>query len=138
MKTLVVLFAMLLGSFAQAQSTESGHIQVKVPNVLGNEGKIIFGLYSAETFMKSKPEFSAEAEIEDGEAVAEFKNVPEGTYAILILHDKNLNDKMDFGANGMPLENYATTGEIISYGPPLWEEAMFDYDGSEKNIEIRF
>ena len=138
MKTIAVLVAMLLASLVQAQAEKTGNITATVPNVSGTEGKIVFGLYSAETFMVSEPNFSAEGDIKDGKSTVTFENVPEGTYAILVMHDKNENYRMDFDANGMPLESYGATGNSLSYGPPQWEESKFDYDGGQKEFEIRF
>ncbi|MGA8852779.1 MAG: DUF2141 domain-containing protein [Christiangramia sp.] len=138
MKTIVVLVAMLLGALVHAQTEKVGSISATVPNVSGTEGNVKFGLYSAETFMKAAPEFSVKAEIKDGKAIANFKDIPEGTYALLVMHDKNNNGQMDFDENGMPLENYGSSGNAMSYGPPVWEESKFEFDGNQKEIEIRF
>ncbi|TRO66730.1 DUF2141 domain-containing protein [Christiangramia sabulilitoris] len=138
MKTIAVLAAMLLGALVQAQTGTSGNISATVPNVSGTEGSVVFGLYSAETFMKAEPEFAVSADIIDGKAVAHFEDVPHGTYAILVMHDKNDNKKMDFDTNGMPLENYGSSGNGMSYGPPVWEDSKFDFDGTPKQLEIRF
>lgn len=138
MKTIAILAAILLGALAQAQSEKTGNINAIVSNVNGTEGKVRFGLYTAETFMKTNPEYYANVEIEDGKAIANFENIPSGTYAILVMHDRNDNGKMDFDANGMPLESYGSTGNALSYGPPVWEESKFDFDGTDKKLEIRF
>ncbi|GAA4321687.1 hypothetical protein GCM10023115_49400 [Pontixanthobacter gangjinensis] len=138
MKTLALLAAILFGSFVNAQTGNSGSISATVPNVNGTEGSVKFGLYSAETFMKAAPEFSVKAEIIDGRAVAQFENVPEGTYALLVMHDKNENNKMDFDASGIPTEDYGSSGNSMTYGPPIWEESKFDFDGNNKELTIRF
>ena len=121
MKTLAVLFAMLLGSIVNAQVEKTGNINATVPNVNGTEGSVLFGLYNADNFMKAEPEFSVKAEIKDGKAIANFENVPEGTYALMVMHDKNDNKRMDFDNSGMPLEDYGASGNAMSYGPPTWD-----------------
>ncbi|MDX1761299.1 MAG: DUF2141 domain-containing protein [Christiangramia sp.] len=138
MKTLAVFAAILFGSILNAQTDKTGSISATVPNVTGTEGSVKFGLYSEETFMKNAPEFSVKAKIRDGKAIANFENVPEGTYAVLVMHDKNENNKMDFDSNGMPLEDYGSSGNALSYGPPVWEESKFEFDGSSKEMVIRF
>ncbi len=138
MKTIAVLVAILMGALMQAQSENTGSINATVSNVIGSEGNVKFGLYSEDTFMKAAPEYSVEAEIVDGKAVANFENVPEGTYALLVMHDKNDNGKMDFDSSGMPIENYGSSGTGICYGPPSWEVSKFNYDGKHKEIEIKF
>ena len=138
MKTIVVLIAMLLGTLMHGQAEKKGNIDATVPNITGTEGSVKFGLYTAETFMKAEPNSSAEGEIKDGKSSVTFENVPEGTYAILAMHDKNDNNQMDFDTNGMPLEQYGSSGNSMSYGPPVWEESKFEFDGTSKELEIRF
>lgn len=138
MKTLAVLFALIVGSIVHGQTEGTGNITATVPNVNGTEGKVRFGLYSADSFMKTAPEFSVDANVIDGKAIAKFEGVPAGTYAVLVMHDKNDNGKMDFDANGMPLESYGSSGNTMPYGPPVWEESKFEYSGEKKEIEIRF
>ena len=138
MKTIAVLVAMLIGALMQAQTENTGTINATVSNVIGTEGNVKFGLYSEDTFMKAAPEYSVKAEIKDGKAIANFENVPEGTYALLVMHDKNDNGKMDFDANGMPVENYGSSGTGMSYGPPSWDHSKFEFNGDQKELEIRF
>mgnify|MGYP001359131124 FL=1 len=138
MKTIVVLIAMLLGTLMHGQTEKNGNIEATVPNVTGTEGNVKFGLYTAETFMKAEPDFSAKGEIKDGKSKVTFENVPKGTYAILVMHDKNDNNQMDFDTNGMPLEQYGSSGNSMTYGPPVWEESKFEFDGTSKEFEIRF
>jgi len=137
MKTIAVFVAMLLGSLLYGQADKSGNITATVPNITGTEGSMKFGLYTAETFMKAEPDFSAEGKIEEGKASVTFENVPKGTYAIVVLHDMNGNGKMDFSLGGMPEEDYGTSNNSMIFGPPNWGDANFDFDGTEKSIEIR-
>lgn len=140
MKTLILLLAMFAGSFMYSQTTSenTGKITVNVTNASNDEGAVLFGLYTKDNFLQSAPPFAAHSEIKEGKATATFENVPSGTYAIAIFHDKNGNHQMDFDESGMPLEEYATSGEPISYGPPTWEASNFSYDGSDKELDIRF
>lgn len=138
MKTIVVLAAMFLGSLMNGQEEKPGSITATVPNVTSSNGEVLFAMYSEDSFMKKEPEFAAKSEIKNGKATAIFENVPEGNYAIVVLHDENGNGKMDFKAGGMPAENYGTSGNSMIYGPPNWEDSNFDFDGTEKEMEIRF
>lgn len=139
MKTLILLLAMFVGSFMYAQnsSAPSGTITVSVPNVKSENGNILFALYTQDNFLQGKSQYSAVSEIENGQATGVFNEVPAGTYAVVILHDKNGNYQMDFDQNGMPMEAYGTSGNTMSYGPPTWEESHFSYDGKDIQMEIR-
>jgi len=137
MKTLAVLFALLLGSIVHGQTESSGNITATVPNVNGTEGEVHFALYTAGTFMKQAPLSSEKAVITDGQATVTFKNIEKGTYAVVVLHDRNNNGKMDFDSSGMPKEDYGTSGNTMSFGPPNWEASKFEFDGAAQEIEIR-
>ncbi len=138
MKTIAILVAMILGACVQAQTENNGSISAIVTNVAGTEGNVKFGLYTAETFMKAEPDYGIKAEILDGKAIAVFKNIPQGTYALLVMHDVNDNGKMDFDANGIPLESFGASGNGLSYGPPSWQETKFDFTGDSTKMELRF
>ncbi|MDT0647343.1 DUF2141 domain-containing protein [Zunongwangia sp. F260] len=140
MKILAVLASILFFNFATAQENqeEKGSITAIVTNATSDEGEVLFGLYSEDTFMKTEPEFRALSEVKNGVAKAIFTDIPEGTYAIIALHDKNGNKRMDFDSNGMPMENYGTSGNGMSYGPPNWEDSQFKFDKESREIEIRF
>ncbi|MCB7479893.1 DUF2141 domain-containing protein [Christiangramia sediminis] len=138
MKTIAVLVAMFLGSLVHGQAEKTGSISATVPNVTSSNGEVLFAMYSEDSFMKKEPEFSVKSEIKNGQATAVFENVPEGNYAIVVLHDENGNGKMDFDAGGMPAENYGTSGNSMIYGPPNWGDSNFDFDGTDKEMEIRF
>ena len=105
MRTLAIIFALFITGFtSNAQETAkdtTGTISVEILNVTSDNGKMVYGIYTQESFMK-KPVFSKNAKIENGKSVVTFTDVPKGEYAVICFHDKNDNDKMDFETNGMP------------------------------------
>lgn len=137
MKTIIALLAIFFSSFTNAQTENPGTIKAVVPNVNSLEGTVLFGLYNEENFMVSAPVYSEAISASGDTAEVTFENVPEGTYALLVLHDKNNNQRMDYNSNGMPLESYGTSG-TTSYGPPNWTDSKFEFDGGDRTIVIRF
>ena len=139
MKTLVKTIVFILSiTFLNAQETKGQTITVTVNNVVNNNGKVVFGLHTAETFMKGEGIQNAESKIENGKVTIIFKNVMPGTYAIMVLHDENNNNRMDFQDNGMPKENYATSSKTMSFGPPQFEESKFEVTTEDLDLKIRF
>lgn len=143
MKTISVLFAMLITTVFQAQVQEhelknEGTIKVLVSNISSDEGKVLFALHTEDTFMKTDAIDRARSEIKDGVASVTFNNVKPGTYAILCFHDKNDNEKMDFDANGMPQESYGSSNNPMQFGPPQWSDSKFEFTGEDQELEIRF
>lgn len=138
MKTIAILFSLFLCQIAFAQ-TETGNITVSVENLSSEEGKVYFALFNEDNFLKKAPIQGEVSEIKEGVAQITFSEVPSGTYAITAYHDKNGNQQMDFESNGMPKENYGVSNNQMNlYGPPLWEDAKFEFDGSEKNLKLQF
>jgi len=141
MKTILLTITLALTSlFLNAQSsteatTEGTTITVNVI-LNGSGGHVLYSLHNESTFMK-EPLEGASSEIKDGKATVTFNNVKPGTYGIMVVHDKNDNKRMDFEPTGMPKEAYGMSNNIMSYGPPQWNDAKFEVLSSPLNIEIR-
>lgn len=142
MKTLktigLILGLVFTSTFASAQEAKGTTITITIENVLSNEGQLLAGLHSAETFMKGQGLQSATVKATKGEVTMTFTNVKPGTYAIMLLHDANDNKRMDFESNGMPKENYVTSGETELYGPPSFKSSKFEVVEDELEFTIRF
>jgi uncharacterized protein (DUF2141 family) len=139
MKTIAILFSLFLSNLAFAQLEETGNIIVSVANISSEEGKVYFALFNEDNFLNKAPLQAEASEIKDGLAQVAFTEVPPGTYAITAYHDKNENQKMDFEATGIPTEAYGVSNNQMNlYGPPLWEDAKFEFDGSKKELNLRF
>ena len=71
-------------------------------------------------------------------ATAVFSGLPQGGYAIAILHDENLSGKMDSDSQGIPQEGYGISNNPDStQGPPTPEQAKFALNQSQVTIEIK-
>jgi len=144
MKTILLSLSLLISSYfltaqesitPQYSKNESTTITVNVP-IKSTKGKVVFGLYTKDSFMK-EPIQGLKSDITDGNATVTFTNVSPGNYAVIIFHDANNNNKMDFELNGMPIENYGVSNNIMSYGPPMWSDAKFEVKNSPIAMEIR-
>jgi uncharacterized protein (DUF2141 family) len=141
MKTILVTIALSFTTYfltAQTEAetdSEGTTITITVP-LHSNEGMVRVGLYDASNFMQ-KPLVGADSEIIDLKATVSFKNVIPGEYAVILYHDKNNNNQMDFDPNGMPLEMYGMSNNPMSYGPPQWIDAKFEVATNPVELEIR-
>ncbi|WP_340198933.1 DUF2141 domain-containing protein [Ascidiimonas sp. W6] len=144
MKTLrLFIFIALISTFTFAQNSEEKiatgvTLKVKIDNVRNEEGHVLFSLHTEETFMKAPGIQNAAVVIENGTAHAIFENVTPGSYAILALHDKNNNNRMDFEPNGMPKEDYGATNNVMVMGPPTYTDAEFTVENVDLELSIRF
>jgi len=139
MKNLLLTSVLLLmTSFGFSQEIKGQYITVTIDNVPSNEGQVLISLHTSETFMKGKGIQNLECEIKDGIVTFTFKNVANGTYAIMTLHDANDNKQMDFEANGMPKESYGMSNNEMTFGQPNFADANFDVKDEDLTYNIRF
>ncbi|MEN8883782.1 MAG: DUF2141 domain-containing protein, partial [Flavobacteriaceae bacterium] len=132
--TILATAMVLTGSLISSKNTK---ITATVVNVSGNKGKVSFALYNKTTFMK-EPLQAKSAEIIDGKSTVVFEDVEPGVYAIICLHDKNENNKMDFAPSGMPLEDYGSSNNIMNFGPPTFSDSKFVIADKNLTLEIKF
>jgi uncharacterized protein (DUF2141 family) len=137
MKKLALTIGFILMTFI-VKAQEGVTITATVNNVKNDSGKVIFALHTEDTFMKGPGLQNASSIIEDGKVNVTFKNVPKGTYAILVLHDENDNNRMDFEANGMPKESFGISNNDMSMGPPQFSAAKFTVTDKNLTFDIRF
>ena len=141
MKTLTLIIALVLSvnfSNAQEVKTTGKTITVTIENITNNNGSVILGLHTEDTFMKGQGIMNAESKIVDGKITVTFKNVEAGSYAIMALHDENGNKRMDFQENGMPKESYGMSNNPVMYGPPQFASAKFDLNNEDLDLKIIF
>jgi uncharacterized protein (DUF2141 family) len=69
---------------------------------------------------------------------AVFANLPQGPYAVSVLHDENLTGKMEFDSAGIPQEGYGISNNPdTTQGPPTPESATFAVNQPETKIDIK-
>lgn len=139
MKTVTLALSFLFVSLvAMAQEKTGATITVTIDNVTSNEGKVLAGLHTIETFMKGPGIQNRESTISNGKVVLTFNNVAPGTYAIIAMHDANDNKRMDYEPNGMPKESYGMSGNDMTMGPPQFNSAQFEVGYQDLTFSIRF
>lgn len=135
MNNVISTLVLFLFTVSIATAQEKHSLTITIPNATSDAGFMMIGVYEEGSFMKTDAQFAVKATIKDGVATATFNNVPTGQYAIMVLHDKNDNGRMDF-ENGMPAESYGISNNTMSYGPPTWSDAKFILNDN-KTMTIR-
>ncbi|MGG8495131.1 DUF2141 domain-containing protein [Tenacibaculum sp. TC6] len=137
MKLLVNTFVLIAFLAVKMVSAQSQSITVEVVNATSDTGTVNFALYDKEGFLM-KPLQSKSSKISQGKSLVVFENVLPGEYAVVCYHDKNENKKMDFQPNGMPLEDYGASNNVMNFGPPVYMDAKFTVVNKDVSLEIRF
>ncbi|MEM6641263.1 MAG: DUF2141 domain-containing protein [Pseudomonadota bacterium] len=133
------LFARSLcfAGFALASTTASADtLSLVVENIQKQEGVLMIALFdSAEAFNNSGAPVDATIAKVTGETVKVlFEDVAPGQYAIKMYHDANENGEMDTNMMGIPVETYGFSGNKGRFGPPPFEDAVFDVAEGDENV----
>jgi uncharacterized protein (DUF2141 family) len=138
----VAWFALLvfanLPSLAFAQSPCPG-IHVKILDIRNSTGTVDCALFDSPVGFPHEFLHSAThvivIKIKKAQASCDFKDIPPGTYAMVVIHDENMNGKLDTNLLGIPTEGYGFSNDAKGVvGSPSFSAASFSYDG--QNVEL--
>lgn len=75
--------------------------------------------------------------VPSSEARCDFEDVPAGTYALVVLHDENMNGRVDSNWIGIPKEGYGFSNDArSSLSAPSFKDAGFVYDGGTLEMTV--
>ena len=133
--------AILLVSFLTLLSTkETSTIKVKITGFKSIKGKCLVSLHNLAASFPAKPDKAMQSKnvviTDDGTTVV-FENLPNGTYAIAVVHDENDNKKMDTNFFGIPKEGYGVSNnKYPKMSEPSFDDAKFTLK-EDKEISIK-
>src|SRR5690554_6460612 len=140
MEKVIILCLLMFGTSLSNIKTDNYSLTIKVEGLENSEGTVVFALYNKEGSIpdqKFKKFFRKDkASINSKISEFTFNNLPEGLYAVTILHDENNNGKIDtkfmlpLPDEGVGFSNYDDFG--LS-NRPNFEKASFNLD---KNTTI--
>ena len=127
-------------SFSENQA-ETYTLTVMVENLRNSKGVVQFALYNKDNSIPDedyKKYYRLEkAKIVNGKSEITFKSLPQGKYAVNILHDENNNGKIDKGLilpkEGIGFSNYSSIGLT---NRPNFKKASFDLF-QDKEIKVK-
>jgi uncharacterized protein (DUF2141 family) len=136
---MAVLVVANLPAVAFAQSPCPG-IHVEVSGIRNSTGNIACALFESPVgfpieFLRSATHVIA-TKIRKTEAGCDFVDIPPGTYAIAVVHDENMNGKLDSNWLGIPTEGYGFSNAATGFGEPSFTDASFRYDGQRVDLTI--
>ncbi len=75
--------------------------------------------------------------VRNTEARCDFEDIPPGTYALAVIHDENMNGKLDTNWLGIPIEGYGFSNDAKGlFGAPSHSAARFLFDGQILDLTI--
>jgi len=130
-----VFLAMLNPSILMA---ELPGVEVHVTHVSPLSGTVEVSLFnSAESFLVTPYLQQSGKPGEDGSFSTRFAALPEGDYAVVVVHDANDNGQLDLGFLDFGGEDFAYSNQVRPwFGRPDFDEVKFSVTASEVVIEI--
>ncbi len=124
-----------------AQSSSCPGIHVKVLNIRNSTGTVDCALFDSPVGFPIQVLHSATnvmvIKIRNTEARSDFEDIPPGTYALAVIHDENMNGKLDTHWLGIPKEGYGFSNDAKALlGAPSLSSASFQYDGGILDLTI--
>ena len=117
---------------------------VQVSNFANNKGVCIVCLYNnAKAYAgKGDPLRCTTVPVANKSASANFEDVPDGNYAISVIHDANNNKKFDKNFLGIPTEGYGASQNKLPFAAaPKFEENKFTVTANSTittHIKLRY
>jgi len=128
----------ILSTIFLASSLFSGNLTVEVVNISNSKkGKVSIGLYNKSGTFTNMSKFYKRADFEAGEKkiIYTFKNIPNGLYAVAVIHDENRNNKLDKNFLGIPKEGYGFSNNVRpKFRSANFEESKFELNGSKRIV----
>ena len=137
---LAMLVGASLPAAAIAQSSCPG-IHVKILNIRNSTGTVACALFDSPAGFPNEFLVSATnvmvIKVRKNQARCDFEDIPPGTYAMAVIHDENMNGKLDTNWLGVPTEGYGFSNNATGVlGPPPYSAASFRYDGQTVQLTM--
>jgi uncharacterized protein (DUF2141 family) len=141
MKTMIIII--ITSIMMLFMNKNNNVISVKADGFRNNKGQCCACLFNkSDGFPEddSKAIKCINTKISNKSSVFNFNNLPDGNYAIAIIHDENMNQKFDKNFLGIPKEGYGISNNKLSkLSKPKFEEATFQVNGNKTiTINIKY
>jgi uncharacterized protein (DUF2141 family) len=114
-------------------------IHVKILNIRNSTGTVACALFASPDgfpveFLRSATNVMV-IKIRETQARCDFEDIPPGTYAMAVIHDENMDGKLETNMLGIPTEGYGFSNDVEGKsGAPSFSAASFRYDG--RNLDL--
>jgi uncharacterized protein (DUF2141 family) len=135
-------WAPLLGLIfsTSAKADFKGSLNVEIDGLRNNAGQVCISLFGSSKGFPDKSKLAIQDKcfkITETPLVIRYNNLKAGSYAVVLMHDENLNKSIDMDSLGMPREGFgfSQNPEITNRAPKFSESAFF-IAGPQTDIKI--
>lgn len=125
MKKSIIVLTMILALGIVRMNAQS--LTVSIKNVVSDKGTLRVGIFNSQADFLKKQLYGQIVKSKSGELQVVFEGIPEGVYAVSIIHDENENGELDSNFFGIPKEGFGFSNDAMgTFGPPSFEKASFN------------
>ncbi len=134
------VLCMSLAAVVCARSPCPG-IHVKILNIKNSSGAVACALFESpegfpSEFLRSATNVMV-IKVRKAQARCDFEDIPPGIYAMAVIHDENMNGKLDTNFLGIPAEGYGFSNDAKGLiGAPSFSAASFPYNGENLDLTM--
>lgn len=113
-------------------------LTVNIENLNPLEGTVSVALYDSESdWSDDGMVFATEKKSVNRKSMSVvFRDLPKGTYAIRLMHDRNSNGKFDTNIFGIPKDGWGFSNNPKKTGEADWHDAVFETIGEDLVLTI--
>lgn len=141
MKTIALALILLFTTnfHKEIDSSKSAKLRVEgITSIQGNLGILVFNSESGFPRDAEKAVLNLKVKVESNTMEVDLGDLPPGSYAFAILHDKNSNKVMDKGLLGIPKEPFGFSNTFeIPFGAPSFQDAKVVIDEENRVTTIK-
>lgn len=141
MKFIIFLLAQLFLFTLASPVEDTAELEIEVYNIRNDKGQIALTLFAEKKGFPMQPELAdrqVKIPAEVGSVIVKLKDLPYGTYAVAVMHDENLNDRVDLNFLGIPKEGTGSSNDARNlFSGPDFEQAVFNFSPVAEKIKIR-
>jgi len=133
-----LMFLSFVSLMFLAGTAHGGELAVTITDIRAAEGSLRVAVVNTDAGWNNqeKPVAFKTVAAAQGEMTLTFAGLPDGKYAVQVMHDQNDNDKLDTNFVGIPSEGYGFSNNPNVMRRAHFDEAQFDLAGNTA-ISIR-
>ncbi len=113
-------------------------IHVTIHNVNEEGGNIRVAVCDKDNWLTYHCPYKLIVETKPGDVETTFRNIPAGSWAVIAVHDANLNEKLDENFLGIPTEQFGFSNNPGFNHEPKFSEATVAVDKDPVDLSIDF
>ena len=126
-----------LGVMMYCSTALSADLSIRLLGLEQIKGEVFVVVYDTAQGMKNHQAFKADIRtVTEKNMLINFRDVPEGEYAVMVYQDLDGNKKLNRNLIGIPNEPYGFSNNPSLMGPPSFEQLRFQHTERANELSI--